>query len=415
MYHRDRSLENQKNDDESKRKLCQAHNVVLIEVPYDVSYKNMGTFIVEECKKKSVSVPPLSGEIDYVNFGVFSSNKFKELQEYCRNRGGKCLSKAYLGARTKLRFRCSFMHEWETAPHEITRGRWCPICAIKTRADKARLTLADAQKLAKQNGGLCLSACYVDSQSKLEWTCAKGHRWLSAYTNVASGCWCPYCAGHLKSNIGEMKKLAKEKGGSCLSDVYVSNHSKLQWKCARGHIWWAEPASIRSMGSWCLVCAGKAKHTIGDMQTLVEKKGGRCLSKEYVNRRTKLLWRCKEGHEWMTSPLNVLSGCWCPKCSDIRVADTRRANIDEMQKLAERRGGKCLSEKYTNNNTKLKWQCKEGHMWVASPLHVKHSRSWCPTCAGKRTKSSLISRVKKRTLSSLERTVTKRTYALGRT
>ncbi|PKM92484.1 MAG: hypothetical protein CVU81_00175, partial [Euryarchaeota archaeon HGW-Euryarchaeota-1] len=45
-------------------------------------------------------------------------------------------------------------------------------------------------------------------------------------------------------------------------------------------------------------------------------------------------------------------------------------------------GGKCLSTKYINANTKLKWQCKEGHRWEAIPSSIKKG-SWCPVCARK--------------------------------
>ena len=42
-----------------------------------------------------------------------------------------------------------------------------------------------------------------------------------------------------------------------------------------------------------------------------------------------------------------------------------KSTIEEMQKLAEERGGKCLSKKYRNRYSKLTWQCKEGHQWDA--------------------------------------------------
>ena len=38
--------------------------------------------------------------------------------------------------------------------------------------------------------------------------------------------------------IERMRELAAAKGGKCLSDVYVNSASKLQWQCARGHTWW---------------------------------------------------------------------------------------------------------------------------------------------------------------------------------
>ena len=107
--------------------------------------------------------------------------------------------------------------------------------------------------------------------------------------------------------------------------------------------------------------------TIEDMHELAERKGGKCLSKKYVNPYTKLKWQCKEGHEWETNPVNVRNkGRWCPVCGG-----NRSLTIEEMHELAESRGGKCLSDKYTNDRTKLKWQCREGHEWWATPNNIK--------------------------------------------
>ncbi len=58
----------------------------------------------------------------------------------------------------------------------------------------------------------------------------------------------------------------------------------------------------------------------------------------------------------------------------------RRLTIEEMQRIAQERGGECLSTEYIDGKTKLKWQCKVGHEWEARPNNVKHG-TWCPTCA----------------------------------
>lgn len=55
-----------------------------------------------------------------------------------------------------------------------------------------------------------------------------------------------------------------------------------------------------------------------------------------------------------------------------------------MQKLAESKGGKCLSEEYVDNHTKLRWQCKEGHIWDALPHSLKQGDTWCPICGRKK-------------------------------
>ena len=121
--------------------------------------------------------------------------------------------------------------------------------------------------------------------------------------------------------------------------------------------------------------------TIQEMQVLAEAKGGKCRSQEYVHTHHKLLWRCKEGHIWETTPHQIKIGRWCHQCAAIsRPIKRRRHSIEEMQKVAAIRGGKCLSTAYKNFHSKLTWQCKLGHNWDATPAHIMHNR-WCPMCA----------------------------------
>lgn len=64
------------------------------------------------------------------------------------------------------------------------------------------------------------------------------------------------------------------------------------------------------------------------------------------------------------------------------VASGKRAKktICDMQLLAKKRGGKCLSVKYVKINKKLKWECSFGHIWDASYKSISQGR-WCPKCA----------------------------------
>ncbi|MBW6461625.1 MAG: zinc-ribbon domain-containing protein [DPANN group archaeon] len=121
--------------------------------------------------------------------------------------------------------------------------------------------------------------------------------------------------------------------------------------------------------------------TIKDMQKLAGLKGGRCSSEEYISSRIKLKWRCKNGHVWETTPKDIKRGSWCPKCE--KVADL---SINEMHKIAKDRGGKCLSKKYINSYTDLKWCCKKGHEWETTHDSIKKGK-WCPTCAKEITKA----------------------------
>ena len=50
------------------------------------------------------------------------------------------------------------------------------------------------------------------------------------------------------------------------------------------------------------------------------------------------------------------------------------------QSIAGNKGGKCLSTHYINSVTKLRFQCENGHRWLASPYNV-YKGSWCRTCS----------------------------------
>jgi hypothetical protein len=56
--------------------------------------------------------------------------------------------------------------------------------------------------------------------------------------------------------------------------------------------------------------------------------------------------------------------------------------MQAVQEVASARGGQCLSA-YSNSQTKLEWQCGNGHQWWATFASVKQG-SWCPQCKGDR-------------------------------
>lgn len=179
--------------------------------------------------------------------------------------------------------------------------------------------------------------------------------------------------------IDDMRQFAIKKGGWCLSEEYVNQSNYLIWKCSEGHVWEAKYKRIRN-GSWCPICSRKSRRgkqrlnrTIDDMRQIAKDRGGDCLSETYINVSTKLLWKCKEGHTWEAPPSTIKKGSWCPICS--RNSETRKQNlkltIDDMRQIAKERSGDCLSDIYVNSHTKLLWQCKEGHTWEAIPSNIK--------------------------------------------
>ena len=60
------------------------------------------------------------------------------------------------------------------------------------------------------------------------------------------------------------------------------------------------------------------------MQEIAKSREGYCISTEYKNNRIHLLWKCKEGHEWIATPSNIKRGKWCPRCGAKRAWEKRR-------------------------------------------------------------------------------------------
>ena len=119
--------------------------------------------------------------------------------------------------------------------------------------------------------------------------------------------------------------------------------------------------------------------TLQQMREIAASRGGKCLSIDYINTQTKLKWQCTESHIWEAMPNNVKRKRWCRLCGIEKRAAKKRLGIERMIALAAKKGGKCLSDKYNNNTTKLKWRCGEGHIWSTVPKVIKRG-GWCPHC-----------------------------------
>jgi hypothetical protein len=238
-----------------------------------------------------------------------------------------------------------------------------------------KYTIDDAKALAIERGGECLSVVYRNcSKDKLRWRCNRDHQWNSCFRNISQGTWCPTCAGKVKLTLEDAQRAALEHNGECLSMMYTGNKTKMQWRCDQGHCWSAIFKNVRR-GVWCQKCAGNAKFTLEDAQQAALERDGECLSNSYESVFARMRWRCGHFHEWQSSFQSISRGAWCPVC-----AGNARLTIEDAQRVAHDRGGECLSEYYDNNHTNLRWRCAKRHEWVACLSNVKNSGTWCPSC-----------------------------------
>ena len=119
-----------------------------------------------------------------------------------------------------------------------------------------KYTIMDLHKYAKSKNGLCLSKKYTSCDHKYVWKCNKCKtQWEASWSQIKKDSWCPYCAGK-KYDIEDMREIAKNRNGKCLSEEYLGVNFKLKWKCnVCGHIWENSPGHIINGNQWCVKCA----------------------------------------------------------------------------------------------------------------------------------------------------------------
>lgn len=243
---------------------------------------------------------------------TFRARLFEGIRELANAWGGTCMSKTYANHSVPLEFTCAAGHRFSMRVHGLRLGHWCRACAY----DRATIySLDDASVAAEKRRGRCLSRRYRNSREPLRWRCQAGHTWSASLEQVLRGDWCQTCHfERIKPRQLDIDRAATERGGICLS-AYVDKETPLQWQCAEGHTWSA-PWFRVSKGQWCHQCAVKARtRTIEQMHELAQSRGGRCLSTVYPGAHGKIEWQCAKGHVWHASVNSVWRGSWCPECA----------------------------------------------------------------------------------------------------
>lgn len=395
----------------------------------------------------------------------------KQAQEIAKRNNGKCLSNKYVNSTTKMKFECCKGHVWETTPFSISQGHWCSKCANGVKS------IDDMNKLASKKNGKCLSKEYINAKTNLKWQCANKHTWMAIPDSIKRGSWCPFCKMFYNEEkcrfileslfdrkfpktrklfppyeidgYNEELKLAFEYNGEqhykphnvwhnkerdlnhqikrdkkiknickknninlivipytlSLSDKMLEKNIKkylksFHYKIKNNHVLWSN--------------FYKKNNLLENLQQIAKLKGGELISEEYNGASSKLEWKCSDGHRWLASPNNIKQGSWCPICANKTRNNHKKLNIEKMHEMAKKRKGKCLSKKYVNIDSKLKWECDKGHTWESIPYVIK-SGSWCPICAEiyqvKKYRGYYFSEIKKKYISYIS--IKNNSIALG--
>lgn len=367
---------------------------------------------------------------------------YEEAKEVAISRGGHLLSRNYTNSTTPLEWKCAKAEHpsWKASFGNIKRGSWCRDCAL----DTLRLDIGLLKDYAKSRGGELLSENYTNKESKYLWKCSLGHEWEASAVIISTNRWCPICSTNVSEQIcryyletifkapfpskrplwlkvGETQyvldgyceplKIAFEHHGlqhytdvgffhkkRSLNKIQTSDSTRL---CVQSGVRLIiipalfAKTSVNELPSVILSECKRLNIKIEEklppvdlsvaygyvqkqrdetLRNIIESRGGIKLS-SYINTLTKIKVKCSQGHIWDANWYGLTHNSWCGACKGSLPHDLKWA-----QDLAASRGGLCLASTYQNSNTKMEWQCGNGHRWFAKANAIQQGK-WCLLCS----------------------------------
>jgi hypothetical protein len=334
--------------------------------------------------------------------------QLQRAKDYAKSRkNGECLSTEYVTVKAKLHWNCSNPDHpsWYASGEIISRNVWCALCGREEQVKKSVLSdgLVRAHAHATKKGGWCLSTEYKNAKTKLKWKCDEGHEWQSCFDHaVTRDRWCLQCE-YDKAIIPDAYKKALEyvnaknrKGSFNFSKSdKIKAHTLIEWRCdpKNNHkTWKAEFGNVVNKGGWCRYCAGKfsREEYLQMAKEFAISKKWTCISKEYVDQKTPLMWKCEDHGEWVENYKNVVErNGGCRKCRDKLNPEEY---LEKAKQYAITQGGACLSSKYFTQNDKLTWNCHRHGQWESDYHNIVLNNRWCPTCFKEAQKAKMLAK-----------------------
>ena len=195
---------------------------------------------------------------------------FKEVEKlvkttsiYRTGEPGKILSKPeeFKTVKSKLSYQCGKCnHSWKTSVDSIIHNKtWCPKCGVKSRIDTRRGSVGEHKKIITEKGGKLIKVIYEDPKEKLfnqrtrfEIRCKADHKFTTRAQDLKQGKWCRKCSYEvigekLRGSFKDIQNLIEKRGGKCLSkpEDYKNQHQNLKIQCSENHIFESAPTNFK--------------------------------------------------------------------------------------------------------------------------------------------------------------------------
>lgn len=320
-----------------------------------------------------------------------------EMHSISKQRKGECLSIKYINNRKLLKFRCQHGHEFEMSSRSVKRGQWCKYCSKYITQEKIRYMLQIITgKPWNQNRKVIypyeLDMYSPDDNMAFEYNGRQHYFEIKHYHRHKDS-----FRQQQDRDIRKVS-MCKEKGMRFFVITFLDAKTDenlliiIKKYLSENNITTnEETVRLSEFYSNYNHCSNRLMKIKKIAQTL----GGECISEFYINNDTKLQFKCKENHTWESTPHNIISGRWCSKCARFKQSmlqkDRNQNRLDRLKQISKDRNGKCLSDFYTNRYTKMRFRCNTcKNEWESIPASIIIEKSWCPKCANIRKGKKII-------------------------
>lgn len=345
--------------------------------------------------------------------GKVISHQLDKLKNYVHAKHGTLLTPTYTKNSSFYKVKCDKGHIWETQYSSLVNaGKWCPKCAHN--AYTPDLFLKNMQDMARSKRGLCVSKEYVSSKTKYTFKCKEDHEWDAQYSSIVrDGTWCPYCScgttERMVRNLfeqlfevpfkkewptwlrnsrnnkmeldgyNEMLKLAFEYNGVqhyVFKNYWYKHESEFEQRKKDD----ADKENITCIQGITLITIPYT--TADDMLLLyIYKKLIDFKRYDLIDVLEKIA--IKNGVSWNNTQTITSENGPFAHINISYIGPNYEEQLDKLKKVAQQKGGRCLSQKYSRCSDKYDMQCKEGHVWQASFSALVGLETWCPICSGR--------------------------------
>ena len=173
--------------------------------------------------------------------------------------------------------------------------------------------------------------------------------------------------------------------------IYIDAKTKIQFRCKKHNYLFIQTSNNHFKSKQpCNLCLNESRReSFSDGLDVFKNKINDLYGEKfdfdkaiYINQRTPITLICKKHNKLIIKePQVFLRGHGCDQCNKEEIHNKLSIiTLNEINVFVKKLNGKCHSNEYINNESKLKFECEAGHIFENSWSGVKNLLRWCPKC-----------------------------------